>query len=175
MVEVKADALEQSFEAIEEKESGVAALKAELDLLTERIDHLLDAEGRERARHADVPVHDLEDVEDALAMAGEDRLHVVEQRAQALVGRLVGLLRPQRPLHAVDRLEPFADQALADLAGVKSVSANLPQNRLIVGYVAVDEIVSTVLNYAGQFGAGINVQLPPELPPAWLPVRRDRR
>ena len=37
MVEVKADALEQSFDAFEEEEDGVAALKAELDLLKAKI------------------------------------------------------------------------------------------------------------------------------------------
>ena len=37
MVEVKADALEQSFDAFEEEEDGVAALKAELDTLKAKI------------------------------------------------------------------------------------------------------------------------------------------
>ena len=37
MVEVKADALEQSFDAIEDDEDGVAALKAELELLKSKI------------------------------------------------------------------------------------------------------------------------------------------
>ena len=37
MVEVKADALEQSFEAFEEKDDGIAALRAELDQLKAKI------------------------------------------------------------------------------------------------------------------------------------------
>ena len=37
MVEVKADALEESFEALERDEEGVAALKAELDVLKAKI------------------------------------------------------------------------------------------------------------------------------------------
>ena len=37
MVEVKADVLEESFEAIERDEDGVAALKAELDVLKAKI------------------------------------------------------------------------------------------------------------------------------------------
>ena len=37
MVEVKADALEQSFDAIEEEEDGVAALKTELEQLKSKI------------------------------------------------------------------------------------------------------------------------------------------
>ena len=37
MVEVKADALEESFERLEGDEDGVAALKAELELLKSKI------------------------------------------------------------------------------------------------------------------------------------------
>jgi hypothetical protein len=37
MVEVKADALEQSFDAFEDEDDGVAALKAELELLKSKI------------------------------------------------------------------------------------------------------------------------------------------
>jgi hypothetical protein len=54
---------------------------------------------------------------------------------------------------------------LAELPGVKSVSANLPQQHLAVIYVPVDEIVNTGLTYAKQFGFGVPIQLPPDLPP----------
>ena len=37
MLEVKADALEQSFEAFQDEDDGVAALKAELDQLKAKI------------------------------------------------------------------------------------------------------------------------------------------
>ena len=37
MVEVKADALEQSFDAFQDEDDGVAALKAELETLKARI------------------------------------------------------------------------------------------------------------------------------------------
>jgi hypothetical protein len=37
MVEVKADALEQSFEQFEDEDDGIAALKAELELLKAKI------------------------------------------------------------------------------------------------------------------------------------------
>jgi hypothetical protein len=37
MIEVKADALERSFDAFEEEEDGVAALKAELEVLKAKI------------------------------------------------------------------------------------------------------------------------------------------
>lgn len=54
---------------------------------------------------------------------------------------------------------------LGDIAGVKSVATNLPAKRIAVVYVPVDEIVTTGLSYAKQMGAGLTVQLPPELPP----------
>jgi hypothetical protein len=54
---------------------------------------------------------------------------------------------------------------MADNAGVKSVAANLPKSRLAEVYVPVDEIVTTGLGYARQFGAPLNIQLPPDLPP----------
>src|SRR5215207_6662893 len=38
MIEVKADGLEASFEALEQEEDGVEALKAELALLKKRVD-----------------------------------------------------------------------------------------------------------------------------------------
>ncbi|MFL6856233.1 MAG: phage major capsid protein, partial [Sphingomicrobium sp.] len=38
MIEVKAEGLEASFDALEQEEDGVAALKAELALLKKRID-----------------------------------------------------------------------------------------------------------------------------------------
>lgn len=59
---------------------------------------------------------------------------------------------------------------LAGLERVKAVAAQLPKQRLAVIYVPVDEIATTVLNYARQFGAGMNVQLPPDLPPVGVTV-----
>jgi len=65
------------------------------------------------------------------------------------------------------------DAPLANLAGVKAVAANLPTNRTAEFYVPVDEIVTTGLNYAKQFGAGVNLQLPPDLPPIGVTSSTD--
>jgi hypothetical protein len=65
------------------------------------------------------------------------------------------------------------DAPLANLAGVKAVAANLPTSRTAEFYVPVDEIVTTGLNYAKQFGAGVNLQLPPDLPPIGVTSSSD--
>ncbi|MGH7176240.1 MAG: hypothetical protein ACREJC_02565 [Tepidisphaeraceae bacterium] len=62
---------------------------------------------------------------------------------------------------------------LADLPGVKSVSANLPKIRAAALFVPVDEIVNTGLTYAKQFGAGLQVQLPPDLPPIGFTISTE--
>ena len=54
---------------------------------------------------------------------------------------------------------------LSDNAAVRMVAAQLPKKRQAEIYVHVDELVSTALTVAGQFGMGVNVQLPPDLPP----------
>ncbi len=62
---------------------------------------------------------------------------------------------------------------LADIAGVKSVAANLPKSRIAEFYVPVDQIVTTGLGYAKQFGAPVNMQLPPDLPPIGFAVSTE--
>jgi len=57
------------------------------------------------------------------------------------------------------------DQSLAKGEGISLVARNLPLNRVGAFYIDLGEIGSTALNYAGQFGIPINVQLPPGLPP----------
>jgi hypothetical protein len=65
------------------------------------------------------------------------------------------------------------DSPLSNLAGVKAVAANLPTNRTAEFYIPVDEIVTTGLSYAKQFGAGVNLQLPPDLPPIGVTSSSD--
>jgi hypothetical protein len=57
------------------------------------------------------------------------------------------------------------DSAVSELAGVKMVAGNLPRNNIGVVYVPVDQIVTTGLSYARQFGMPMQIQLPPDLPP----------
>jgi hypothetical protein len=65
------------------------------------------------------------------------------------------------------------DAPLAALATVKKVAGNLPTNRFVEFYIPLDQIVSTSLTYAGQFGFKMPVQLPPDLPPIGETVSTD--
>jgi hypothetical protein len=62
------------------------------------------------------------------------------------------------------------DNALVQGASVQAVAAELPKSRALVYYVAIDNIVSTALQYAGQFGFPMNVKLPPDMPPIGVTV-----
>lgn len=55
--------------------------------------------------------------------------------------------------------------ALGANAGVRSVSGELPKQRVMAFYVAVDTMVSTGVRYAKGFGLPVNVKLAPNLPP----------
>jgi hypothetical protein len=59
---------------------------------------------------------------------------------------------------------------LADDARLKTVAAGLPKTHTGVFFVAIDEIVSTGITYAKQFGMPVPVQLPPDLPPIGISV-----
>ncbi|HTL28013.1 MAG TPA: hypothetical protein VL282_02280, partial [Tepidisphaeraceae bacterium] len=65
------------------------------------------------------------------------------------------------------------DAAVAKAESLQGVAANLPKNRVMVGYIAVDQIVTTGLNYARQFGFGMPLQLPPDLPPIGFAVATE--
>lgn len=65
------------------------------------------------------------------------------------------------------------DDSLAGSAGVKAVNAHLPSAKNAVIYIPVDEVVSTGLNVAKQFGFAVNVQMQPELPPVGVSVATD--
>jgi hypothetical protein len=54
---------------------------------------------------------------------------------------------------------------LAQQSTVQAVNAQLPKNHFFVAYVAIDNIATTVANYAKMFGMPINFQLPANLPP----------
>jgi hypothetical protein len=57
------------------------------------------------------------------------------------------------------------ESPLSALDAVKKASANLPTNRMAEAFVPLDQIISTGLVYAKQFGFAMPVQLPPDLPP----------
>ncbi len=54
---------------------------------------------------------------------------------------------------------------LAAVPGVKAVTAQLPANKSGAFYIPIDEVVTTGLGVAKQFGFGMNVQMQPDLPP----------
>ena len=57
---------------------------------------------------------------------------------------------------------------LGKLAGVTAVSKHLPQNRNLVVYLPIDQMITTGLTYAQQFGMPVQVQLPADLPPVGI-------
>ena len=70
---------------------------------------------------------------------------------------------------AVDAAKDGKD-VLSDTAGVKLVSGELPKHAIIVYYVALDNIVSTVVRYAQGFGVPIKMKLPPNLAPIGVSI-----
>jgi len=62
---------------------------------------------------------------------------------------------------------------LASNPAVKSVSSHLPTNRTGEFYVPIDQIVTTGLTYAKQFGAPLNVTIQPDLPPLGVASSTD--
>ncbi|HWP41009.1 MAG TPA: hypothetical protein VNL70_08785 [Tepidisphaeraceae bacterium] len=63
---------------------------------------------------------------------------------------------------------------LAQQPRVQKVASQLPRQRMAVVYLPVDDIVSTALNYAQQFGFNMPVQLPPDLPPVGATVSSEQ-
>ncbi|HZZ41390.1 MAG TPA: hypothetical protein VFE58_00500 [Tepidisphaeraceae bacterium] len=55
--------------------------------------------------------------------------------------------------------------AVGKLEQLKMVNAQLPASRLAVFYFPIDNLVTTGVAYAKQFGLPIQIQLPPTLPP----------
>jgi hypothetical protein len=59
---------------------------------------------------------------------------------------------------------------LGKLPGVTAVAKQLPSSRLAAMYIPLDTIIGTGLTYAQQFGFGVQVQLPADLPPVGLTI-----
>jgi hypothetical protein len=65
------------------------------------------------------------------------------------------------------------ESPLANLPGVKTVSGELPPQRLAALYVPLDLWATTGLSYAKQFGMDMGVTLPDNLPPVGVTVSTD--
>lgn len=55
--------------------------------------------------------------------------------------------------------------AISALAHVKTVAGQLPENRLAVEYIFLDNIITSGVKYAQGFGLPVKISLPPNLPP----------
>lgn len=62
---------------------------------------------------------------------------------------------------------------LSKTEGVAFVNKNLPEKKVGVFYIAVDEIVTTVTNYAKMMGMPIPVNMKPNLPPIGVAIATD--
>jgi hypothetical protein len=58
-------------------------------------------------------------------------------------------------------------------ADVKMIDAELPKKRFAVGYIAVDQFVTTVLSYMRANGMAVPIQLPANLPPIGFNMGTD--
>lgn len=97
-------------------------------------------------------------------MYGPDGLKVYLAEIDAKTVLQVSGVPDETTAAAITALRGGADP-IAAWAHVKKVNANIPQQKAAVFYVAVDELGNSLINIAKQFGAGVNVQLPPDLPP----------
>jgi hypothetical protein len=86
---------------------------------------------------------------------------------------LIAMGTPEAAIEAAINSAKNKDTTIAKADSLQSVAANLPKNRVMVGYIAVDQIVTTGLNYARQFGFGVPLQLPPDLPPIGFAVATE--
>jgi hypothetical protein len=62
---------------------------------------------------------------------------------------------------------------LSNLAAVKMVAGHLPAKRMLVEYIALDNIIMAGVKYAQGFGMPIKMQLPPNLPPIGIAVASE--
>ncbi|HWE96277.1 MAG TPA: hypothetical protein VG269_20100 [Tepidisphaeraceae bacterium] len=62
---------------------------------------------------------------------------------------------------------------LSQTPGVKSVSAQLPDGRVLEYYVALDNIVTSAVKYAQGFGLQVKLKLPQNLPPLGVSAGTD--
>jgi hypothetical protein len=71
-------------------------------------------------------------------------------------------------INAVVAAAKSDDQALVQLPHIKSVSAQLPQSRSMVMYIHLDNLATTILSYAAQFGFRVPLKLQPDIPPVGI-------
>ena len=65
------------------------------------------------------------------------------------------------------------ENALTQAPNVQAVAAELPKSRVLVNYIAMDNIINTTLQFMGQFGFPMNVKLPPDMPPIGMTLATE--
>ncbi len=93
--------------------------------------------------------------------AVDDKTYIMAQGAnEKLLSELIAAAKAQQ-------------DPLAKVEGVAAVSKQLPKDRFAVGYLALDEVLTTVGAYAKQYGMPFNFQLRPNLPPIGMAASTD--
>jgi hypothetical protein len=62
---------------------------------------------------------------------------------------------------------------LSNTESLRKVKQQLPQNRMVEVYIALDQIATTVANYAKMFGMPVNFQMPANLEPVAISVATE--
>ncbi|MCY2952901.1 MAG: hypothetical protein NTU53_13135 [Planctomycetota bacterium] len=62
---------------------------------------------------------------------------------------------------------------LASLDTIKAASEQLPKSRIAVGYIALDNILSTAFDIAAQMGAAVPLKVPADLPPIGVSISSE--
>jgi hypothetical protein len=65
------------------------------------------------------------------------------------------------------------DTALAQQPNIAAVTKALPANKILVEYIALDNIADTVSKYMAQFGFPMKVKIPTDLPPVGFSVATE--
>jgi HK97 family phage major capsid protein len=133
MVEVKADALEQSFDAIEDEEDGVAALKAELETLKAKI-----AAGVIAAQRAPLNVIGLDGVKSAEAAGFVDR-YLRRGIESGLETKAIGSSTDAIGGYAVpEEIDRVIDQTLTAISPIRAIA-----NVVKVGSAGYRKLIAT--------------------------------
>jgi hypothetical protein len=62
---------------------------------------------------------------------------------------------------------------LSQTPGVAATAKQLPPNRMVTGYIALDQIATTIASYAKAFGMPVNLQVPADLAPVGFTFASD--
>jgi HK97 family phage major capsid protein len=142
MVEVKADALEQSFDAFEDEDDGVAALKAELETLKAKI-----AAGVIAAQRAPLERIGLDGVKSAEASAFVDQ-YIRRGIETGLETKAIGSSSDAIGGYAVPReIDEVIDQTLASISPIRAIA-----NVVKVGSAGYRKLIASGGTPAGWVG-----------------------